>query len=128
MSGDFRVLRGVAAAGAGTPHDWGVLSLFADAETMGLTGMGSEGMTLGRVSIKTGASNPLHAHPNCTEVLILLEGRIEHVVGNESLTLEAGDVLAVPAGVAHRAQSIGEVDADMIVAYTSGRRGYVALD
>lgn len=123
MSGDFTVLRGVATAGSGTPHDWGVLSLFADAETMGL-----ETMTLGRVTIKAGASNLLHAHPNCTEVLILLEGRIEHVVGNETLTLEAGDVLAVPAGVAHRAQSIGEIDADMIVAYTSGRRGYVALD
>ena len=123
MSEDYKLLRGVAAAGTGATHEWGLLALFADAEKMGL-----ETMTLGRVSIKAGKSNPLHSHPDCVEVLILLEGRLAHVVGVETVTLEAGDVLAVPAGVAHRAESIGSVDADMIVAYTSGRRGYISLE
>jgi mannose-6-phosphate isomerase-like protein (cupin superfamily) len=123
MTGDYRILRGVASAGAGEAHDWGILSLFADADKMGL-----ETMTLGRVAITAGRSNPLHLHPDCTEVLILLEGRLEHVVGAKTVMLEAGDVLAVPAGVAHRAHSVGGADAQMIVAYTSGRRGYVALD
>ena len=123
MSEDYKILRGVAAAGTGARHEWGVLALFADAEKMGL-----KTMTLGRVSIKAGRSNPLHSHPDCVEVLILLEGRLAHVVGMETVTLEAGDVLAVPAGVAHRAESIGSIDADMIVAYTSGRRGYVSLE
>ena len=123
MNEDYKILRGVAAAGTGASHDWGVLALFADAEKMGL-----ETMTLGRVSIKAGRSNPLHSHPDCVEVLILLEGRLAHVVGMETVILEAGDVLAVPAGVAHRAESTGSIDADMIIAYTSGRRGYVALE
>ena len=123
MTGNYQILRGVASIGAGATQEWGLLSLFANADTMGL-----ETMTLGRVAIKAGRSNPLHLHPDCTEVLILLEGRLEHVVGHETVSLEAGDVLAVPAGVAHRAQSVGDGDAHMIVAYTSGRRGYVAID
>lgn len=123
MSGDYRILRGVAAPASGQTFDWGVLNLFADADTMGL-----ETMTLGRVMIRAGSANPLHAHPDCTEVVIVLDGRIEHVVGSESIVLEAGDVLAVPAGVAHRATSIGAVDADMVIAYTSGRRGYMVLE
>jgi mannose-6-phosphate isomerase-like protein (cupin superfamily) len=60
-------------------------------------------------------------------VLILLVGRIEHIVGNDAVVLEPGDVLAVPAGVSHRATVLGDVDADMIVAYTSGRREYQAI-
>ncbi|HSL24996.1 MAG TPA: cupin domain-containing protein [Acidimicrobiia bacterium] len=120
--GGIQVRRGVALPGAGDRHDWGSLSLFADAELMNL-----ETMTLGRVQILAGRSNPLHTHPNCTEVLILLVGRIEHIVGNDAVVLEPGDVLAVPAGVSHRAAVLGDVDADMIVAYTSGRREYQAI-
>ncbi|MHC4714265.1 MAG: cupin domain-containing protein [Planctomycetota bacterium] len=84
----------------------------------------AQGLTLGRVVIRKGQSNPRHAHSNCEEALYLLAGRLEHTVGGEKVTLEAGDTLVIPAGVFHNALSIGDSDADMIVAYSSGTREF----
>ena len=85
----------------------------------------AQGVTVGRVTIKKGQSNPRHSHSNCEEVLYLLKGRLEHSMGDEKVVLEPGDTLVVNAGVPHDAVSIGETDADMIVAYSSGDRDFV---
>ncbi len=61
---------------------------------------------------------------NCEEALYLLTGRLEHFVGAESVLLEAGDTLVVPAGRPHHARCIGDEAADMIVAYSSGSRDF----
>ena len=84
----------------------------------------AEGLTVGRVVIKAGCSNPRHGHSNCEEVLYLLGGRLEHTVGNDTVVLERGDTLTVPAGVPHNAAALGDEDADMIVAYSSGLRDF----
>lgn len=81
-------------------------------------------MTVGRVVIKKGHSNPRHAHGNCEELLYLLKGRLEHTMGSEKIILNPGDTLAVGAGVFHNAMSIGEEDADMMVCYSSGTRDF----
>ncbi len=102
-------------------EDWGSLSWLADEARVG----NIEGLTLGRVVIKRGQSNPSHAHMTCAEALYLLAGRLEHTLGDELIILEAGDTLIIPAGVYHHAVSTGDVDADMIVAYNSGTRDFV---
>ncbi len=84
----------------------------------------AEGVVVGRVLIKVGHSNPRHSHPNCEEVLYLLRGRLEHTVGEEKVITDAGDVIVVPPGVPHIARNIGDEDADMIVAYSAGVRGF----
>jgi len=81
-------------------------------------------ITVGRVRIKPGRSNPRHSHPNSEEVLYLLAGRLEHWVADEQMTLNAGDTLVVPAGVAHYARNLCAEDADMIVAYPTGTRQF----
>ena len=86
----------------------------------------AQGVTVGRITIRKGRSNPRHSHSNCEEVLYLLKGRIEHSMGEERVVLEPGDTLVVKAGVPHDAVNIGEPDADMIVAYSSGNRDFVA--
>jgi len=100
-------------------EDWGSLTWLASRQIGN-----AQGLTLGRVVIRKGKSNPRHSHPNCEEVLYLLRGRLEHTVGAESVILEAGDTIVLDAGVPHNATSIGEEDADMIVAYSSGTRGF----
>lgn len=82
------------------------------------------GLTLGRVTLQPGASNPRHSHPNCDEVLYVLRGRLQHETGGEITILEAGDTLAIPAGVAHQAVNIGTEEADTMVAYSSGQREF----
>ncbi|UCC67205.1 MAG: cupin domain-containing protein [Armatimonadota bacterium] len=100
-------------------EDWGSLCWLAS-QKIG----NAEGLTLGRVVIKAGMSNPKHSHPNCEEALYLLKGRLEHTIGDESVVLEAGDTIVLDAGIPHNATSIGDEDADMIVAYSSGLRGF----
>ena len=114
-------VRPVAAADSGRiEEDWGSLCWLAS------QGIGNaEGLTVGRVVIKAGCSNPRHSHSACEEVLYLLRGRLEHTMGDEKVTLEAGDTLVVDAGVFHNARSTGDEDADMIVAYSSGDRQIV---
>jgi quercetin dioxygenase-like cupin family protein len=99
--------------------DWGRLEWLAS----GPLGNAS-GHTLGRVVIKKGMANPRHRHSNCEESLFLMSGRLEHSVGDEVVTMEAGDTLVVEAGVPHNAKSIGDEDAVMIVAYSSAERAF----
>ena len=102
-----------------TDHQrWGRLTWLASEE---LTG---SHITLGRVVIKAGQANPMHAHDNCEEVLYLLQGRLEHTFGEETVILEAGDTIVVPPGKMHNAVSIGDSDAHMMVAYSSGQRDF----
>lgn len=100
-------------------EDWGSLRWLAGQDIGN-----AQGMVVGRVIIKKGRSNPKHSHPNCEEMLYLLCGRLEHTVGEENVITEAGDVIVVPAGVPHVARNIGDEDADMIVAYSAGIRGF----
>lgn len=80
------------------------------------------GLTLGRVRIRRGRENPPHAHPNCAEVLHVLRGRVEHRTGDAVDLLGPGDTIVIPPGVPHNARSIGDEDADLIVAFSSSRR------
>ncbi len=100
--------------------EWGSLSWFAG-DDAGVPA----GLALGRVVIRRGCENPPHAHPNCAEVLHVVRGRVEHRTGADVDVLGPGDTILVPPGVPHNAKSIGEEDADLIVAFSSSRREVV---
>lgn len=114
------VFPAAASEAARVEQEWGSLCWLANREVGNV-----EHVTLGRVVIRRGWSNPRHCHRTCEEVLYLLTGRLEHTVGEEVVTLEAGDTLTIPPGVFHNARSIGDTDADMIVAYSTGVRDFV---
>ena len=103
-------------------QEWGSLTWFASKE---LTQ--SDDITVGRVVIKKGKSNPKHIHGNCSEVIHLEKGRLKHFVGKEFVSMESGDTLVIPAGVDHYALNIGDEDAVMIVAYPAGERHFQAI-
>ena len=111
MSHSTIAVRGAGEAAARRVDEpWGSLTWLANSE------LGGARLTLGRVVIKQGESNPRHSHANCQEVLYLLCGRLEHQVGEQWVTLNAGDTLVVEAGVAHCARSVGEPAAAMMPA------------
>jgi len=99
-------------------QDWGTLTWMANAD---LTG---SDITLGRVVIHPGQSNPRHCHDNCEEILYLLGGQLTHSFADETIEMVAGDTLVVPPGVMHNAVNTGDTDADMIVAYSEGKRDF----
>ena len=93
----------------------------------GQTAPGAE-QTLGYVVIEPGAKNPLHAHPNCEEVLYLISGQLDHSLGDEVYRLNPGDAIRVPAGVKHDARSVGDSPAEMVVCYSVPNREMVPYE
>ncbi len=84
--------------------------------------------TFGIVQIDAGKRNQLHKHPNCEELLYVLSGSFESVVGGNRVVLHAGDIIRIPANVPH--QGINDTNAPMraVISYSSGVRQTVTLD
>ena len=60
-----------------------------------------------RVGFAPGVTAPRHSHPG-EEIVYVIEGVIEYRLdGQPPVTLKAGEVLFVPAGVVHGAKNIG---------------------
>jgi quercetin dioxygenase-like cupin family protein len=83
---------------------------------------------MGLVEIDAGASNPLHFHPNCDEALHLLEGQLDHRVGERVVSMTVGDTIHVPVRVPHQATNTGSSTARMVIAYNTGRREMVVVE
>ena len=64
----------------------------------------TDSMTLAYVDVDEGADLPEHAHVH-EQVINLLEGRFELIVGGQPHLLEAGDVFAIPSNVPHSAKA-----------------------
>jgi quercetin dioxygenase-like cupin family protein len=103
--------------------EWGEISWVDSGE---LTD--SDSLTVGKVTIVGGAENPEHYHPNCDETLYLLEGELEHTIGEESVDLGPGDCIHIPAGERHKAFNHGEADAVAVISYDTGDRGFEPLE
>ena len=115
----YNIRKEEEAEGKKIKEEWGSLNWLASQEIGNINGV-----TVGRVIIKKGQENPRHYHTTCQEMLYLLKGKLEHTMGDEKVILNPGDTLVVDPGVPHNAISIGEEDADMIVAYSSGDRDF----
>lgn len=98
--------------------EWGDLTWYAGA-ALG----NSEELTVGRCRIRPGSANPTHLHPNCSEVLVVMAGRIAHGMGDGTeVELGVGDTISVPAGVPHQARNIGTDEAVLYISFSSAHR------
>ncbi len=62
---------------------------------------GSVALTVTDSNIEPDSKVGLHIHPNFEEAVLIMEGSIEGVIGDEVRTLAPGDVMLVPAGTKH---------------------------
>ena len=99
------------------PQPWGKLEWFAS-RALG----NSTKMTLGRATLRPGQANPLHWHPNCDEILRVVQGRIVQTVGDKEFEMRAGDTITIPEGTRHRSRNVGPDDAVLEIAYNSADR------
>jgi quercetin dioxygenase-like cupin family protein len=96
---------------------WGTLVwLVGQAQTPGAE------QTLGVVTIHPGKRNPLHMHPNCEELLYVLEGEADHKLGDEMFHIKAGDVIRIPRGVPHWAEATGDGPVVAVISFSAGDR------
>lgn len=82
----------------------------------------SDTMTVGRCYIDPGAANPRHHHPNCDEVLHILQGTIEHTAGDDVVEMGPGDTISIPAGVIHNARNVGQDQAIFVISFSTPDR------
>jgi mannose-6-phosphate isomerase-like protein (cupin superfamily) len=99
------------------PYPWGeihwLMSNKLDADA---------GQTFGIVRINPGQKNALHLHPNCEELLYVLSGDGQSVVGDKTVPLHPGDLLRVPSGVYHQATVTSSEPLVAVISYSSGDR------
>lgn len=98
--------------------DWGQLTWYAS-EKQGNT----DYLTLGRCIIYPNQQNPRHYHPNCEEILTVIEGKIAHTWKfGEEIEMNEGDTITIPRGMQHQARNIGDKNAVLFIAFTSADR------
>ncbi|GAA1566344.1 MULTISPECIES: cupin domain-containing protein [Kribbella] len=82
----------------------------------------SSTMTVGRCYIRPGEQNPRHYHPNCDEVLHVLQGTIEHTVDDDKVRMGPGDTISIPTGALHNARNVGEDEAVFVICFSTPNR------
>ncbi|RMD79658.1 MAG: cupin domain-containing protein, partial [Lentisphaerae bacterium] len=66
---------------------------------------------------------PTHFHPNCDEILHLLEGTLEHRLPDGTTTvLQPGDTICLRKGEVHDAKNIGSEDAVAMIIFNDAIR------
>jgi quercetin dioxygenase-like cupin family protein len=80
--------------------------------------------TVGLATFDAGKGNVEHIHPNCEEVIYVLEGEVEHTLGDQSARLAAGDLIVVPRNVPHRLTNVGSKAVRACVIFSSPDRQF----
>ena len=98
--------------------EWGTLTWFASAKLQN-----SREMTVGRCIIKPGCENPLHSHPNCSEILVVAHGTIMHTIEDgEEVEMKPGDTITLPPNLLHKARNASDEEAVLFIAFSSADR------
>ena len=84
--------------------------------------------TIGLATFSAGKSNVQHIHPNCEEVVYVLDGQVEHTLGAQSTVLQAGDLIVVPRGVPHRLLNRSLDDVRAYIVFSSPDRQFVPVE
>ncbi len=70
-----------------------------------------------RVDFPPGVAFPQHSHPG-EEIAYVIEGLLEYrLEGKPPVTLQAGEVLFIPAGTIHSAKNVGSGNAAELATY-----------
>ncbi len=57
---------------------------------------------LAKIALKKGCVVPMHQHPN-EQISLITSGSLEFMIGGESKTVKAGEILVIPGNVPHAA-------------------------
>jgi quercetin dioxygenase-like cupin family protein len=83
-------------------------------------------ITVGIVLLEANQKNQLHIHPNSQEVLHVLSGACEHLVGEVWHKIAAGDTLLIPKDTPHQART-GDGPFLAMISYNTGNRVMVPV-
>ena len=61
-----------------------------------------------------------HRHRECEETFLIRRGELEFLLGDEVVTLRAGDFLRVPPGIRHGYANVSGAEVEMLVGFMPG--------
>ncbi|MEO0982289.1 MAG: cupin domain-containing protein [Pseudomonadota bacterium] len=106
-----------------TTEPWGSMDWLVDDAIVD-----NAGLSLARMTVSPGQTSPAHRHPNCTEAIYVLAGRIEEKVDEAWTPVAAGGSVFVPKGAVHQTRNPGDEEAVMIIAHSEGARIYEEVE
>ncbi len=62
---------------------------------------GALSLHIGHMTINPGSKVSTHIHPDTEEAMVILEGNLEAILADETVTVGPGDTVLAPAGVRH---------------------------
>jgi len=101
---------------------WGTMTWLVEDATVA-----DAGLSLMRMTLDPGATSPRHSHPDCNEVITLLEGQIEVDLDGTVSAVRSDQPVFIRAGTAHHITNSGDQEAVLLICYSSGTRIYEAV-
>ncbi|KAI3417865.1 Germin-like protein [Psidium guajava] len=99
-------------------------SLVTNANVEKIPGLNTLGISMARIDYAPGGLNPPHTHPRATEIVFVLEGKLDVgfiTTGNKltSKTIKQGEVFVFPRGLVHFQKNNGDKAAAVLSAFNS---------
>ncbi|MBM4391135.1 MAG: cupin domain-containing protein [Deltaproteobacteria bacterium] len=87
---------------------------------------GSPEASLGTLSLADGAEVAPHVHADSVEILYVVEGRAEMVIGGQPWVAEKGDAVRIEKGVEHSARVTGSLRAVQVYVVAGPEQRFTA--
>ena len=81
-----------------------------------------------KLVIVPGGRVTTHVHPDTEEAMVIVEGELEAILGDEVVTLVPGDTVLAPAGVKHGFVNRSQSNAALLAAFPQTSFQRVAVD
>ena len=78
---------------------------------------GALSLYIGHLIIVPGGRVTTHIHPDTEEAMVIVEGTLEAILGDEVVTLGPGDTVLEPAGVKHGFVNRSQSNATLVAAF-----------
>ena len=78
---------------------------------------GAQSLWVGHLELGPGTTVTTHIHPDTEEAMVIVEGELEAVLGDEVVTLGPGDTVLAPAGVKHGFTNRSDAPAALLAAF-----------
>ena len=88
---------------------------------------GTRALTMGELTMEPGSTVPTHIH-STEEGMVVLEGDLEAVLGDDVVNVSAGHILLAPAGVRHGFVNRSGSSARVMTGFPTAKRDITFVD
>ena len=88
----------------------------------------AKSLSIAHLDVEAGATIGTHIHPNTEEAMLIVDGELEAVLGDERIAVQEGDTVLAPAGVKHGFVNRSSVQASLLAIFPTTDIEHVPVD